>query len=166
MRSSARWRVRLKTSLNSLISPRAMRLQLPHEPPGHADRIGDVAEDELDRREAGVELAVQLLPVGAGGELDRLAARRGPAVDGGRDGEELAVAVEGAQLVGDAGDPDAAVVIAPRVTIRSKASMRPSWMMLVICVTSPPTSPRPIAARAPAKPIENTLLPITSSPGE
>ena len=35
---------------------------------GGADGIGDVAEDELDGREAGVELAVEFLPVGAGGE--------------------------------------------------------------------------------------------------
>ena len=33
MRCRQRWRVRLKTSLNSLISPRAMLLRLPMMPP-------------------------------------------------------------------------------------------------------------------------------------
>src|SRR5262249_11308722 len=37
-----------------------------------ADGVGDVAEDELDGVEAAVELAVELLGVGGGGELDVL----------------------------------------------------------------------------------------------
>ena len=65
-RCRARCRVWLKTSLYCLISPRARLLSPPDDAAAHADRIGDVAEDELDRREAGVELAIEFLPVAAG----------------------------------------------------------------------------------------------------
>ena len=37
-------------------------------PPADADRIGDIAEDELDRRESRIELAIKFLAVGAGGK--------------------------------------------------------------------------------------------------
>ena len=47
----------------------AEALQAAEQAAADPDRIGHVAEDELDRRVAGVELAVEFLPVAAGGEL-------------------------------------------------------------------------------------------------
>ena len=105
--------MRLKTSLNSLISPRGQALEAPDDPAGRSDRVGDIAEHKLHRREAGVHLAVKFLTVGAAGEADGLWLTI-LAMDAGGDGKKFGVAVKLAEFVGDAGDPGPAALATPR----------------------------------------------------
>src|SRR5262249_41172074 len=50
------------------------------------------------------------------------------------------------------------------LVIRSSAAARPLWIAAVTSSTSPPRRPRPTAVTPPRKPIELTLLPMTTSP--
>ena len=85
-------------------------------------------------------------------------------MDGGGDGEELGVAVEGAQFVGDAGDPDAAAVLRLRdhAFVGFEAAFVDDLRDLrdLAAEESPPGG----GERA-EKPMEKTQLPMTSSPG-
>ena len=67
-RSSAWCRVSLKTSLNSLISPRTSVFRRTGDAAHRAHRIGDVAEHEFARLIARIHVAIQLLGVARAGE--------------------------------------------------------------------------------------------------
>src|SRR4051794_34895280 len=85
-------------------------LESAKESPGQADRVGHVAEHELDGLEAGVQLAVKLLPIAAGGEAQCFIDTVGP-LDAGADRHELDVALKHLEVAGHAGDAAAAVML-------------------------------------------------------
>ena len=82
--------------------------QEAEEPPADAERISDIAHDEMARLEAGVELAVEVLARTGGGEKRPAIVRAG---DGGADGDELVEVAELAQVAGDAGRAMGAVLL-------------------------------------------------------
>ena len=81
----------LYMSENSLTSPPAKPRKQPDHAAADAQGVGDVADDEVPRLVAGVDLAVQVL-AGAGGREER--ARVARRLDRRADGEELHQAAE------------------------------------------------------------------------
>ena len=88
----------------------AEALERAQDAAGDPDRIGDVVEHELLRRVAGIEQAEQVLTVAAGRERAELRAV-GAAGDAGAHRQELDIALHAAQLAGDAGDGERAVLL-------------------------------------------------------
>ncbi len=87
----------------------AQAFQAAQQAAADADRIGHVAEHEFERRVIGVELAIKLLPVAAGGKVEMFGSRL-VAVDAGSDGEKLDVAAKTAQFAGHPGHAQSAAL--------------------------------------------------------
>ena len=85
-------------------------LETAEQSSAEADRVSHVPEHEFQRLVTRVHQAIQLLPVATGGEPDLLGIVMS-AVQGRSDGQELDIAFEMGQLVGDAGDADAAPLL-------------------------------------------------------
>ena len=88
----------------------AEALEAAQNPTANARGIGHVAEDELPRRIAGVQQAVEFLAVAAGGKEDLLGRVSG-GMDAGGHREELDIAVERPQLAGYARDSRPAALL-------------------------------------------------------
>ncbi len=83
-------------------------LERAHETAAHTHRIGDIAEDVLDRRKARVHMAVQFLRVAGRGEEGAAAGFR---EDAGTDKQKFRISGKAAQLTGYAGHTRSAVLL-------------------------------------------------------